>query len=176
MKKLMILFIIISSSSSYAQTSISDTITLNANITDMSQINNSNIKSSIVGSSYKPLVYDNKLTTFRPVSFLLRSESSQIINQYSFNVIYKNMTCSLNNSVVNVPLSLSINGINEQNNKIILPGRNYWYKVTTGSPDSNYNQYISDVYFNIAFGNITNTHSSDLPCYGTVTLLTSIDL
>ncbi|CEO41641.1 hypothetical protein [Photobacterium kishitanii] len=176
MRKILIFVTVIFSYYGHAATSLSDIITLNANIVNMDDINSADIKSTIVGDNYKTLVYDNSVSTFRPITFQLRSTTTQVINQYSFNVLYKNMTCSQNNSVISVPLYLSINNINEQDNKITLLGRGFWYKVTTGEANSPYNQYISDVYFKVNFGNITNSSTSDLPCYGNVILLTSIDL
>ncbi|CEO41866.1 exported hypothetical protein [Photobacterium kishitanii] len=176
MKKILFFISIIFSHYGNAATSLNEIITLNANISNPDEILPGEIKSEILGDKFQILSYNNKTTSFDPIIFSIRSTANRKIDAYSFNVIYKNMNCSQNNTIVNVPLSLSVNDVAEDNNKITLSGSKYWYKVTTGNTSSAYNQYISDTFLKIRFGYVTNSASSDLACYGNITILTSVDL
>lgn len=173
----MIYFILlmIFSSSLFAATSLEQTITLNAKIVD-SFVTSEQLSTSIVGPSFQPIIYNKIGETFDPIFYRLISVSSKSVEQFSFNVHYKDMTCSTveTNKTMNIPPDLSIEpgDVREINNKITLSGGKYWNIVEFNGG----NQYISDLTFKISFPKIPQLQQESMYCVGTIVLLSTIDI
>lgn len=155
------------------------TITLSARIIDNFDTSEK-LSTIIIGSSFQPIIYNVNIQKFNPIFYNIMATSSRSVEQFSFNVHYKEMTCSTsavaleNKNIIRVSPTLSIEpgNIREIDNKIMLSGPRYWSVVEFNGS----NQYIANLNLKVSFDNITQLQQESLYCVGYIILLSSIDI
>ncbi|MFB1077186.1 hypothetical protein [Photobacterium damselae] len=155
------------------------TIILNATIID-NFTTTEKLSTTIVGSSFQPLVYNKRKQKFSPIFYRFIVTSTKSINQFSLIVHYKDMTCTTSRTgrrrrdVINTDpiLKVTQGNIGEYGNKITLSGDKYW-SVVEFNKEKN---YISDINLEVSFNEIKQLGKDSLYCVGYIVLLPSIDL
>ncbi|MGL5377904.1 MAG: hypothetical protein ACRDAT_06415 [Cetobacterium sp.] len=169
------LLLIAFSPSLLAVTSLEQTITLNARVEDNFTMSE-RLSTEIIGPSFQPIIYNERSNTFQPIFFRVVSTAEKSVEQFSFNVNFKEMSCSTsltNKNVVVLPeLSVEPGDIREVNNKITLNGQRYWSVVEYNGS----NKYLSDLIFKVSFPSISQLQNETMYCVGYIVLVSSIDI